>query len=156
MLSKDMAIVLQTSKRRGIDNFQDADTPELHRKWFKALSRLHPNAIQRTEPSALFNCHGLTFASRRTKVLDSRNISRVITDDCWNEIDLQKILPGDIVIYYDDSGDANHSGIIVQYSSETLVPLVCSKWGYAGEYLHRVNDVPQFYGPIMKFFRCCL
>lgn len=149
-------IRIETSKRRGVDNQQDADIPEPHRRWFRRLSQLHPGAIQRTEPSALFNCHGLTFACRRSKITNRLNIDRILADDAWLAVDLAQVLPGDIVIYYDDEGDPNHSGVVVEYSKDTLVPIICSKWGYAGEYLHKVNDTPNFYGPQTKFYRCRL
>jgi hypothetical protein len=151
-----MAIRLETSKRRGIENYQDTEISETDLLWFRKLSKLHPNAVQRTNPSPLFNCHGLTFASRRSKVLDLPNIVKILQDDEWREIQLRDLLPGDIVVYFDHDGDANHSGIVVQYSSEILVPLICSKWGYGAEYIHKLSDVPSVYGPITKFYRCHL
>jgi hypothetical protein len=151
-----MAIRIETSKRRGIDNHQDGEIIEGNKLWFRNLPSLHPNAKVRTNPSVLFNCHGLTFACRRSKILDLRNIRKVLEDDCWSEMALADILPGDIVIYFDGDGDANHSGIIVQYSPEELTPLIVSKWGYGPEFVHRLSDVPEMYGPITKFYRCHL
>lgn len=151
-----MAIRLETSKRRGIDNHQDTEISEKDLRWFRQLSQLHPNAIPRTKPSPLFNCHGLTFASRRTKVLDLPNILRALEDDEWRETQMKDVLPGDIVVYFDDEGDANHSGIVVQYSPDILVPIICSKWGYGAEYIHKLSDVPNVYGPKTRFYRCHL
>jgi hypothetical protein len=124
---QDTAVRVETSKKRGIDNHQDAEVTDLHRRWFRRLSTLHPNAIARTEPSPLFNCHGLTFASRRTKILDRRNILRILEDDAWREIEMSQSLAGDVVIYFDDEGDPNHSGIIVGDPGNSLIPRVCSK-----------------------------
>jgi hypothetical protein len=151
-----MAIRLETARRRGVDNHQDSEITEPHRRWFKALPKLHPNAKPRTGPSPLFNCHGLTFASRRTKILDRHSVDRILFDDEWKEIDMHDVLPGDIVIYFDEEGDANHSGIVVEYVVANLVPKICSKWGSAGEFVHQLGDVPSFYGPIQKFYRCRL
>jgi hypothetical protein len=151
-----MAIRLDTSKRRGIDNHQDSEITEPHRRWFRTLPSLHPNAISRTDPSPLFNCHGLTFASWRTKIVDWKNIQKILTDDAWVEIPLNRVLPGDIVIYFDEDGDANHSGIVIEGVGANIIPKICSKWGYAGKFLHWLNDVPEFYGPVHKFYRCRL
>jgi len=151
-----MAIRLETSKRRGVVNFQDTEIPEKDLRWFRELSKKHPNAIQRTNPSGIFNCHGLTFASRRSKILDFPNILKILEDDNWREIDMKNTLAGDIVIYFDNEGDANHSGIVVQYSQQIFVPLICSKWGQGAEYIHKVSDVPSSYGPITKYYRCHL
>lgn len=151
-----MAIRLETSKRRGVDNHQDSEISDSDLRWYRQLSKLHPNAIQRTQPSPLFNCHGLTFASRRSKVLDLTNIFRILEDDAWRETSMTKVLPGDIVIYFDNEGDANHSGVVVQYSQEILVPLICSKWGSGPEYIHKLSDVPNVYGPVTRFYRCHL
>src|SRR5205807_602822 len=151
-----MAIRLDTSKRRGVDNHQDSEITEPYRRWFRTLPNLHPNAVPRTEPSALLNCHGLTFASRRTKIVDWKNLQKILMDDVWIEIPLQQALPGDVVIYFDDDGDANHSGIVVESIGVNIIPKICSKWGYAGEFLHWLSDVPRFYGPVHKFYRCRL
>src|SRR5437667_12124675 len=99
-MTRFVAIRLETSKKRGIDNHQDFEVTQVHRRWFYRLSTLHPNAITRTDPSPLFNCHGLTFASRRTKILDRRNILRILEDDAWSEIDIREVLAGDVVIYF--------------------------------------------------------
>jgi hypothetical protein len=115
-----VAIRLETSKKRGVDNHQDSEITEVHRRWFPRLSKLHPNAIARSQPSPLFNCHGLTFASRRTKIFDRRDILKILEDDAWHEIDMRDVLGGDVVIYFDDEGDPNHSGIIVEGAGDAF------------------------------------
>ena len=69
---------------------------------------------------------------------------------------MREVLGGDVVIYYDDEGDPNHSGLVVEYSDDRLIPRICSKWGFAGEFIHWLNDVPEMYGPVHKFYRCML
>lgn len=149
-----MTIRVETSKSRIVDNFQDHDIPEMQLRYFRRLAAQFPNARQRTEPSALFNCHGLTFATRRTKILDRQNIQRILDDDGWREVQVASVLPGDIIIYFDEAGDPNHSGIVV--SDRLSVPQILSKWGIGGEYIHWPADVPNFYGPIQKYYRCYL
>jgi hypothetical protein len=149
-------IRLETSKKTGIDNNQDSEISIYERNWDADISRLHPRAKRRTRMSALYNCHGLTFASRRTKIVDLHGIQNILTDDSWEEVPLGKILPGDIVLYSSEEGDINHSGIVVTCEPPLNLPLVCSKWGNSGEFIHQLSDCPSIYGPTKTFYRCRL
>jgi hypothetical protein len=150
-----MAIRLETSKRTGITNHQDHEISAFNLNWNKSIGRRHPNARRRTSQSALYNCHGFTFASRRTRIETSREIQTILADDAYQEVLLADVLPGDVVIYYSERGDPNHSGIVVETGG--LVPWVCSKWGTAGEFVHALQDCPRdLYGPMHRFYRCRL
>src|SRR5947209_3011380 len=145
-----MMIRLETSKRTGIYNNQLADIPEFDRKWASQIPTKYPGVRQRTDMSVNYNCHGLTFASRRSRVTDTPDIYRILADDRWIEVTaITTLMGGDVVIYFDDDGDANHSGIVIAYEPGTS-PVICSKWGNCGEYVHLVSDHPPFYGPITK------
>jgi len=148
-------IRLETSKRTGIENFQLGDVSDFERNWAADIPRQYPRIVPRTDLSPLYNCHGLTFASRRTRIVEPQSIQRILTDDNWVELKLEDVLPGDIVVYYSEEGEPNHSGIVVEVGALS-VPKVCSKWGSAGEYLHILTDCPLFYGPVKRFFRCRL
>jgi hypothetical protein len=89
-------------------------------------------------PSRKYNCHGLTFASRRTWIWKPSEIARILADDEYQQIDLHEVLPGDIVVYV-QNGDAEHSGIVI-----SVLPAlkILSKWGPAHEVIHRVADCP--------------
>jgi len=101
--------------------------------------REYPQATHRpVAPSRKYNCHGLTFASRRTWIWKPQEIQKILRDDEYEEVPVQEVLPGDIVIY-DQQGDAEHSGIVM---SRGPVPIILSKWGTAHEVVHRVNDCP--------------
>jgi hypothetical protein len=152
-----MAIRLETSKRTGVANHQDHEISAFNLNWNRDIGRRYPNVRQRTEQSALYNCHGLTFASRRTRIETSRDIQTILDDDEYQEIAIADVLPGDVVIYYSERGEPNHSGIVVEAGGQLLVPLVCSKWGSAGEFIHALQDCPpDLYGPGHRFFRCRL
>lgn len=148
-------IRLETSKRTGINNNQLYEIPPHERLKDLLVRRRHRNAIPRTDMSPLYNCHGLTFACHRTRVMDSQEVHRILQDDKWTEVTYGELLPGDIVVYFGDDGDANHSGIVMQ-RDELSVPVICSKWGFSGEFIHKLNDVPNLYGPVSKFYRCRL
>lgn len=101
--------------------------------------RQFSNATHRTtSPSRKYNCHGLTFAGRRTWVWKASEIEKILRDDEYEIVDFGKILPGDVVVYR-QNGDAEHSGIVI---STGPPPIILSKWGPAHEVIHRVNDCP--------------
>lgn len=149
-----MAIRLETSKKTGIPNHQDTEISTFHLNWAKQIGDKHRSAKQRTKPSAVYNCHGLTFACRRTRIERSAAIQTILNDDAYEEVKLTDVLPGDIVIYYSDAGDPNHSGMVVEVGGQLILPIICSKWGNAGEFIHSLRDCPSMYGPIYRFFRC--
>ena len=152
-----MDIRLETSKGRGIDNIQGGDISELTLKWEREILKTFANVKARTKPSPIYNCHGLTFASRRTRIEKSSDLQIILKDDEYIEIhSFDKLMPGDVVIYYSESGDPNHSGLVVEIDDKLNLPIICSKWGTAGEFIHTLNDCPKHYGPQTKFFRCLL
>ncbi len=68
----------------------------------------HPNAIHRPiEPCNTYNCHGLTFAARRTWIHEPSELLKILEDDDYEEV-TNGILPGDIAIYIHE-GDAGLS-----------------------------------------------
>ena len=149
-----MAIRLETALGTGIDNYHSATLPASQIAWSKRFATQFPDAVARTAPSATYNCHGLTFASRRTCINKSRDLQRILRDDGYEEVSLHDTIAGDIVIYSAVDGDLNHSGVVVASGAPLVLPLVCSKWGNAGEYLHGLTNCPTLYGPITTFYRC--
>jgi len=91
-----------------------------------------------TAPTRKYNCHGLTFGSRRTWISKASEIVKVLKDDDYQPVTLDELMPGDVVVYF-QNGDAEHSGIVVETG---FVPIVLSKWGPAHEVIHLVNDCP--------------
>ena len=91
-------------------------------------------------PSRKYNCHGLTFASRRTTIEDAAEVLKIIGDDEYVSITYDEVMRGDIVIYFED-GDAAHSGIVIGRDA-LRVPIVLSKWGHCHEVVHRLPKCP--------------
>jgi len=149
-------IALETSRQRPITNFQGSGVSPMNLNWARDLTKIYPNAISRTAPSGVYNCHGLTFASRRTSLEESAQIPVILDDDKYVEIGPSEVLAGDVIVYYDSDGEPNHSGIVVGVKGELKLPIICSKWGSAGEFVHRMGDCPPHYGPRSKFYRCRL
>ena len=158
---------LDTAENNGIHNEQGRGNLTYGQLcYIEDLCKAHADAIPRTQNSIFYNCHGLTFACRRTKITQSRCLELILKDDRYREIsDSMEVKPGDTVLYYSDDGDPNHSGVVLEaIHSIVLNPneptthkfVILSKWGNAPEFIHDLKDVPPEYGPHVKFFRCSL
>jgi len=114
------------------------------------LERDYPRGLHRpVGPSRKYNCHGLTFASRRTWISDAAEIKMILEDDSYEEVD-GRVLPGDVAVYYKD-GDTEHSGIVVRVD-ELNVPHILSKWGPCHEVVHHVAESP-YDAKEVKYYR---
>lgn len=102
-----------------------------------------PNARQRVGNTDMYNCHGMVFASRRTNIDDPNEVQKIIIQDKYIQIDVREVLPGDIIIYFSDDGDAEHSGVVISEPESLFnIPFVISKWGQLEEYIHPANQCP--------------
>ena len=98
-------------------------------------------------PSRKFNCHGLTFASRRTWIDRPEEIRKILEDDDYEQVD--EVMPGDIAVYYKD-GDVEHSGVVLRIS-EMNVPMILSKWGACHEVVHHFAQCPYDCGQVVYY-----
>lgn len=148
-------MILQTSTGRDIPKYQESEISALNRSQIAGLMReFAAHVTVRRSMSPTYNCHGLTFASRRAWVFDVDSIQHILMDDRFREVHRQDALPGDILIYRDLTGDLTHSGVIVSNDPPLYGPLVFSKWGAGPELIHNYLDVPQIYGRDIHFYRC--
>ena len=142
-------IVLQT--RRGNDSNvrnsqinEPLSSKDLHDS--EIFKRSHNFATFRTGPCGYYNCHGLTFASRRTRIFEAADISKILYDDNYVLVDEKDVLPGDIIMYY-RNGDPQHSGIVI-YIPMQQEPIeylkILSKWGSSHEVVHLLKDCPYY------------
>jgi hypothetical protein len=111
-----------------------------------------PKAQKRSENTDMYNCHGLVFASRRTNIDDPVEVQKIIQQDRYIQIEPRNVLPGDIIVYYSDDGDAEHSGIVISKPDEFLhIPDVVSKWGQLEEYIHPANCCPYHFVNVIYY-----
>ena len=113
------------------------------------IAKYH-NADHRGRSSRKYNCHGLSFASRRTSIEDPQEVLKILSEDDYKEIPLEKVLPGDVAIYWAD-GVADHSGIVIQLSQNPRMARILGKWGFCHEVIHWTNDSP--YSGELKYYR---
>jgi hypothetical protein len=104
-----------------------------------------PSALRlRSHPQ--YNCHGLTFASRRTAVIDDADVIQILREDGYDQVDKRDVLPGDIAIYYSSTGSIEHSAVVVSSAeAPSYIPFVVSKWGVIGpEVYHHATTGPDY------------
>lgn len=116
-----------------------------------AHRRRYSTAIHRpVSPTRKYNCHGLTFGSRRTWIDEATEVKKILLDDEYVEVGRGEVLPGDVVVYYVD-GDVEHSGVVVD-RGDIAGPLILSKWGFCHEVIHRIPECPYDAGHVV-FYR---
>jgi hypothetical protein len=148
---------LQTCERNDIENEQFRSIS--HADFVKAplVEEKYSLAKFKGNITPIYNCHGLTFASKRTWVYLDSEIEKILRDDNYIEIkDEKDVLPGDIIIYYDENG-ITHSGNIIQvdlpHTEFDLIKIIAlSKWGKHKEVVHNVNYSPYSTG-LKKYWR---
>ncbi len=115
------------------------------------LKTEYPRAMHRdVGPSARYNCHGLTFAARRTGIASPAQVQRILNDDGYRELIVTEAPhPGDVAIYRED-GDIVHSGVVVDVRDN--VPWVLGKWGDCHEVVHSVLYCP-YKKASVKYYR---
>ncbi|MCI0488620.1 MAG: hypothetical protein L0229_18690 [Blastocatellia bacterium] len=138
-------IIVQTCLGNDVSNTQVLTISTYEKNQFQTYDIYRGKVEFRGNPSPIYNCHGLTFASRRTGIHESKEISKILQDDNYQEIiHPHPVLPGDVVLYFSDDGDVEHSGIVICKPDDTNlnIPVVISKWGKYCEVIHWANVCP--------------
>lgn len=129
--------------------------PAQQRASIELWRRERPEAKLRSI-TAIYNCMGLIFASRRTHI-DIDHLRMIFTEDGYRQsFEVYEVQVGDIVVYARNRHEYQHVGIVS--SIELDIPngfrdiTVMSKWGSDGEYLHPIDHVPEMYGTPVEFW----
>ena len=152
------ALPLFTKKRGWIENEQRAEVPhEILSASVMSFERSHPEAVLRSI-SHTYNCIGLAFASRRT-FIDPDQLDKIFQEDRYRILgETERPQTGDMVVYKNNLREALHIGIItcvttnVDPSKPPYDIMVLSKWGPWGEYLHRIDYVPDALGTPQEYW----
>lgn len=141
-------IVLQTSKKTDIDNAQ-FHTRTKQEETIANIVEQKFNSTYQGSPSKIYNCHGLTFASRRTGIYEDSEIQKILKDE-YVEIRSDQIIVGDIALWVKDK-QYIHSALVVQICDNNQV-FVLSKTRDFKEIVHLVTTSPYPYD-IIKYYR---
>lgn len=140
------SIELQTAERRDVPNYQASGLSYHEQQQHTRLDGRYGGRVRERAPStAVYNCHGLVFAARRTAVHEAAAIYNILADDRYAVIQPPDVLAGDLMLYFSpDTGDIEHSAVVIVPPSDAPlgIPRVLSKWGRYKELLHWANDCP--------------
>jgi hypothetical protein len=128
----------------------DADRRELLRRaeqqFLENTGQNSAELKQLRELQPIGNCHGWVFAHGQCGVHDSE-VPTILADNGYEAVPVP--LQGVLAVYTDD-GAISHSGIVREVDPLGR-PLVESKWGPFGVYLHAATAIP-FRG-VCQFYR---
>lgn len=149
------SLALETRARRWIENVQEDQLPPAQMQAMIRTHRQdHPNVVLRSAAST-YNCTGMVFANRRTAI-DIGLAPRILKEDEYRQIPSEEAQVGDLVLYFNGPNRVAHVGLIAsvppEHDLELNVIRVLSQWGYHGEYLHALNDVPPIFGDPLEFW----
>jgi hypothetical protein len=138
------SIALQTRQKWDIPNSQSFEVSFRDEVDLREFKRRYPHTLFRTGAIPIYNCHGLTFAARRSCISETTAIQRIVSDDHYELVSQKEVQPGDIILYVSaDDGDIEHSGIVIEPPNDPLFqPRVWSKWGFGAEVIHYAGQCP--------------
>jgi hypothetical protein len=138
------SIALQTREKWDIPNSQSFEISYKEKVDLEKLKQRYSHALFRTGAIPIFNCHGLTFASRRSCISETTAIQQIVSDDRYEQVSPGDVQPGDIILYISsEDGDIEHSGVVIEPPKPDLYqPKVWSKWGFGAEVIHYAGQCP--------------
>ena len=146
---------LESAMGRQIPNEQLQELSAFETNQFGGLEgKFGVGITERAAPTPRYNCHGFAFAGRRTGIFDAVVVRQILHEDGYVEVPSDSVLPGDVLVYFDSMGDAEHSAVIVETTGAGLldVPMVLSKWGKYKELYHRANHCPYNFANV-RYYR---
>ena len=148
------SIIVHARPRTCIPNLQLPNIAPMLANSVHRIRAKYRRATRRSAPSGFYNCHGLVFASRRTRIFPE-DIHRILKEDGYRQVNEQDVLAGDVVLYVNSDGDIEHSGIVIR-KPELRIPWVVSKWGEGEEFVHPALDCPYNRGITLWYYRVVL
>ncbi len=119
--------------------------------WTQKYPQIRPRSL-----TAVYNCVGLAFASRRT-CIDPEYLKMILIEDNYRLLSGEhEVEIGDLVLYRAIKYQYSHIAVVVNKSKNvknaTFEITVVSQWGADGEYIHLIDEVPDSYGKIKEFW----
>lgn len=150
-------IELQNRRGEDIENVQAWQLTRLDWKASGDLRTKFAGVRFLVGPCPVYNCHGLSLASRRTQLSpDTADFYDVLMKDGFKKIPNDLADVGDVILYYnDEDGGITHSGVVVAVEtfvgSGEKVPKIWSKWGKGPEVVHCYNMCPYMPATVQYF-----
>jgi hypothetical protein len=144
LLTLNGKLALESRLQKPISNwFNRSPTSDGHKLRVREYQDKYPDEIHRpVEPSSMYNCHGLTFAARRTGINKHDHVKQILAEDDYKPIGSgSPIFAGDVAIYLEKS-EIVHSGIVAWVCKKTGDIWILSKWGEYHEAIHRPLNCP--------------
>jgi hypothetical protein len=150
-------LALETRRKEAIQNRMTREAPiDGDYAEQAAREKEFPLAKRRfVGPCRTYNCHGLTFAARRSEVHWDQVVT-ILEHDDYVAVPRNKVRPGDVIIYFGETltglkAAPEHSGVVIEVLPLNAVK-VLSKWGYGDEWIHTEADCP-YSKKYVEFFR---
>ena len=99
------------------------------------------------EPDTVSNCVGWVFTGAHSWI-QCRDVQHILDDNGYQAAKEARV--GDLVLYRDSIGEFAHAGAVVALMDDGR-PLIESKWGYQGVFLHLPEGTP--YGDFWTYYR---
>jgi hypothetical protein len=151
----DKNIKLQTSLNSDIENRQGLTILAGNVNLAQEIERSFQSTFL-TSPNPIYNCHGMTFANRRTGIFNMAHLFQILADEYEHIKNQDNVKTGDIIIYYTpDEKEILHSGIVtfVDINNHYNKISILSKAGQLGEIVHYPEKVPPQYNGLIKYYR---
>ncbi len=151
------SIVIQTRKGSNVDNwFSDEPLPyhqvkiaeQVVKRFARIGCRVRSNIL-----TSRYNCHGLTFANRRTGLVENHAIDQILREDGYRPIQQTELVPGDVILYK-DRGAYSHSAVVIEIREVSGIrhPILLSKWGAGAEWIHSFGVPHPYSDHIAEFW----
>ncbi len=148
-------IPLATKQGRDIPNEQRTQRTRQEMEAALEMHRASHLSIAVRSLRSVYNCMGMVFASRRTRI-GLEHLEMILHDDGYAQVGESEIDRGDLVVYRGNDGEFSHVGIIWQigpyWVNNSRDVIVLSQWGADGEFIHNMHDVNPHLGVPAEFW----
>lgn len=148
------AVLLGTLKTRHIRNERRKEwSPEKLRQDVQMCLKDYPDNKVRSV-TAIYNCVGMVFSTRRTWIEPSLVYKLLYDDDYVMLPSTDDAQVGDVAIYKTSAGVVKHVGIVIERKIDVAAakPLfqILSKWGPWAEFIHKPGDIFPAWGSFVE------
>lgn len=146
----NQANCLLTDQGTRIEIYDRVATAQQYKQFVDSSRKSIQSLVYRStllrKPFLEANCHGWAFAEGKHCVR-SQDVQQILDENGYYEICVPQ--PDDLIIYRSADGVIVHTGIVRAVQNDD--PIIESKWGPEGVYLHRVEVQP--YSTLFAFWR---